>query len=119
MQYIRVLNWHVTLGGNPAGVCLLAKDIPDSTKQKIATELNHPVTAFLLPKESSSSSSDVFSTCKRFQIRWFTPTVEDPLCGHATIASASVLFARRNNAEVLCSSIAQILCLACEFQSTA
>ncbi|MEX2231916.1 MAG: PhzF family phenazine biosynthesis isomerase, partial [Cyclobacteriaceae bacterium] len=66
--------------GNPAAVCLLEEWLNDETLQSIAGENNLAETAFLVPKE------------KHFQIRWFTPTVEVDLCGHATLASAFVLF---------------------------
>ena len=66
--------------GNPAAVCILEKDIPKRTKQKIASQVNLSETAFLLEKK------DVF------ELRWFTPETEVDLCGHATLASAHILF---------------------------
>jgi PhzF family phenazine biosynthesis protein len=66
--------------GNPAGVCLLEKWLPDALLQSIATENNLAETAFVVP------SGDV---C---ELRWFTPTVEMDLCGHATLGSAHILF---------------------------
>ncbi len=66
--------------GNPAAVCILENEIPDRTKQEIAAGLNLSETAFLLRRE------DVF------ELRWFTPEVEVDLCGHATLASAHVLY---------------------------
>ena len=66
--------------GNPAAVCLLEKDIPERTKQKIAFQINLSETAFLLEKEGV------------FELRWFTPETEVALCGHATLASAHILF---------------------------
>lgn len=66
--------------GNPAAVCILEKEIPDRTKQKIASRLNLSDTAFLLEKEGV------------FELRWFTPETEVELCGHATLASAHILF---------------------------
>ena len=66
--------------GNPAGVCLLDKWIADATLQAIAAENNLSETAFLVPSE------------KDYEIRWFTPEVEVDLCGHATLASAYVIF---------------------------
>ncbi|XP_070542649.1 phenazine biosynthesis-like domain-containing protein 1 isoform X3 [Ptychodera flava] len=75
--------------GNPAAVCLLDhQDLDDDMKQKIASEMNLSDTAYvrlLNDGESSESAS-------RFEIRWFTPTNEVPLCGHATLASAAILF---------------------------
>jgi predicted PhzF superfamily epimerase YddE/YHI9 len=68
-------------GGNPAAVCPLEAWLPDSTLQSIAAENNLAETAFLVPLPGG-----------RFDLRWFTPTVEVDLCGHATLASAHVLF---------------------------
>jgi PhzF family phenazine biosynthesis protein len=67
-------------GGNPAAVCILNNWLPSVIMQNIASENNLSETAFLV-KESN-----------HFHIRWFTPTVEVDLCGHATLASAQVLF---------------------------
>ena len=66
--------------GNPAAVCILEKDVPERTKQKIASRINLSETAFLLEKEDL------------FELRWFTPETEVDLCGHATLASAHILF---------------------------
>jgi PhzF family phenazine biosynthesis protein len=68
--------------GNPAAVCPLTEWPPDATMQAIAAENNLSETAFFVP------SSDAYA------IRWFTPKVEVDLCGHATLASAFVLFER-------------------------
>lgn len=67
-------------GGNPAAICLLQEWLPDAVMQNIATENNLPETAFLIEKEND------------YLIRWFTPTKEVDLCGHATLASAYVVF---------------------------
>ena len=66
--------------GNPAAVCILEKWLTDELMQSIAAENNLAETAFLVAKEN------------HFEIRWFTPTVEVDLCGHATLASAFALF---------------------------
>ncbi|UCF37308.1 MAG: PhzF family phenazine biosynthesis protein [Acidobacteriota bacterium] len=66
--------------GNPAAVVLLDRELPDKTLQQIAAENNLSETAFLLP------GKEVYS------LRWFTPALEVDLCGHATLASAFVLF---------------------------
>jgi PhzF family phenazine biosynthesis protein len=68
-------------GGNPAAVCPLDAWLPDDVMQQIAAENNLAETAFYVPADWG------------FQIRWFTPTVEVDLCGHATLASAHVVFA--------------------------
>jgi PhzF family phenazine biosynthesis protein len=66
--------------GNPAAVCLPGHWLPEALMQSIASENNLSETAFVVPQ------GDVW------EIRWFTPTVEVDLCGHATLASAFVLF---------------------------
>jgi len=67
-------------GGNPAAICPLTDWLPDNIMQKLAAENNLSETAFFVPEENG------------FRIRWFTPTVEVKLCGHATLASAHILF---------------------------
>ncbi len=67
-------------GGNPAAVCLLDQWLEDALMQLIAAENNLAETAF------------VVRTGDQFEIRWFTPTLEVDLCGHATLASAYVIF---------------------------
>lgn len=77
--------------GNQAGVCLLEKvdeKINDTILQKIAFEMNLSETAFIYPINKEKN----FSKAKEFNLRWFTPTTEVDLCGHATLASAHVLF---------------------------
>jgi len=66
--------------GNPAGVCPLANWLDDATMQKIAAENNLAETAFFVPRGDD------------YDLRWFTPEVEIDLCGHATLASAFILF---------------------------
>jgi PhzF family phenazine biosynthesis protein len=73
--------------GNPAGVCLINKPVSDEVLQLIAREVNLSETAFLLIQKWES-----LKTSDTFKIRWFTPRMEVPLCGHATLASAAVLF---------------------------
>lgn len=67
-------------GGNPAAVCLLDSPRPDAWMQSVAAEMNLSETAFLLPEGDG------------FRLRWFTPAVEVSLCGHATLASAHILW---------------------------
>ncbi len=67
-------------GGNPAAVCPLENWLPDKTMQLIAMENNLAETAFYVKEPEG------------YRIRWFTPTVEVDLCGHATLAAAYVLF---------------------------
>lgn len=66
--------------GNPAAVCPLQEWLPDEILQKIAEENNLAETAFYVRKND------------QYEIRWFTPAVEVDLCGHATLASAKVLY---------------------------
>jgi PhzF family phenazine biosynthesis protein len=70
-------------GGNPAAVVLLDEWLPDPVMQNIGTENNLPETAFVIPREDQS------------ELRWFTPTMEVDLCGHATLAAGHVLFSYR------------------------
>jgi predicted PhzF superfamily epimerase YddE/YHI9 len=65
--------------GNPAAVCLVDEPIADGRMREIAAELNLSETAFVVPRADG------------FGLRWFTPTVEVELCGHATLASTHVL----------------------------
>jgi PhzF family phenazine biosynthesis protein len=74
--------------GNPAAVCILNKWLSDELMQSIAAENNLAETAFVVPKN------------KDFEIRWFTPTVEVELCGHATLASAFVMYNHLNYAGI-------------------
>lgn len=67
-------------GGNPAAVCVLSEPSPDDWMQRVAQEMNLSETAFLLPEGDG------------YRLRWFTPTVEVDLCGHATLASAHALW---------------------------
>jgi PhzF family phenazine biosynthesis protein len=73
--------------GNPAAVCLLKSSYPTDILQTIAAEMNLSETAFLHNLEKKRLKES-----KIFSLRWFTPKVEMPLCGHATLASAAVLF---------------------------
>ena len=66
--------------GNPAAVCLLPEPRADDWLQAVAREMNLAETAFLRPADEG------------YELRWFTPTVEVDLCGHATLASAHVLW---------------------------
>jgi PhzF family phenazine biosynthesis protein len=67
-------------GGNPAGICILNEWLPDHLMQAIAAENNLAETAFMIERE------------RHFDLRWMTPTIEMDLCGHATLASAYVIF---------------------------
>jgi len=77
----------VPFKGNPAGVCILEKPLDDKTMQDIAAEMNLAETAFVVP-----ITAGPLVNAYKFKIRWFTPTTEVPLCGHATLAAARVLY---------------------------
>lgn len=66
--------------GNPAGVCVLEKELSETLYHQIAREINHSETAFVVRHTD------------RYKIRWFTPSTEVNLCGHATLAAALVLY---------------------------
>lgn len=83
-------------GGNPAGVVILpsTKAYPDATLQSIALELNVSATAFVsIPPLLPSVGQGIQQP--EFGLRWFTPSRELEICGHATLASALILFADR------------------------
>lgn len=67
-------------GGNPAAVCVLPAMAPEQWMRDVAREMNLSETAFLAPEDGG------------YHLRWFTPAVEVDLCGHATVASAHVLW---------------------------
>ncbi len=66
--------------GNPAAVCLLSGPAPADWMQRVAAEMNLSETAFVVPQDDA------------WGLRWFTPAVEVDLCGHATLASAHLLW---------------------------
>src|SRR4051812_3084528 len=71
-------------GGNPAAICPLQSWLPDAMMQRLAAENNLSETAFFV-KDADG-----------FQLRWFTPEFEIDLCGHATLATAFILFNHLN-----------------------
>jgi PhzF family phenazine biosynthesis protein len=73
---------NIPFQGNPAAVCILATPQPSEWMQKIAAEMNLSETAFLVKQDNG------------YHLRWFTPTTEVPLCGHATLASAHILWSQ-------------------------
>jgi PhzF family phenazine biosynthesis protein len=70
-------------GGNPAAVCLLPKARDAAWMHLVAREMNLPETAFVSPRVGEAGA---------FDLRWFTPTVEVDLCGHATLAASHALW---------------------------
>ncbi|XP_042503436.1 uncharacterized isomerase BH0283-like [Macadamia integrifolia] len=86
--------------GNPAAVCLLeeGEERDEKWMQAVAAEFNISETSFLIPISSTDSDANDLSnghSVPRFHLRWFTPVTEVKLCGHATLASAHVLFTSR------------------------
>src|SRR3954471_9880044 len=72
----------VPFSGSPAAVCILPQRRDAAWMQQVAREMNLSETAFLVRRDDEACA---------FDLRWFTPTVEVDLCGHATLASAHVL----------------------------
>jgi len=99
---------HKPFSGNPAAVCLLQEyfdahpeahthsenflQYPSEILSKVAREMNLSETAFVIPKKIRDTQGDVTHSETHYDLRWFTPKVEVPLCGHATLATAHVLF---------------------------
>jgi predicted PhzF superfamily epimerase YddE/YHI9 len=79
----------VPFAGNPAGVCLVDREVTDAWMQAVAAEMNLSETAFVVRQPNG------------FGLRWFTPTIEVDLCGHATLAAAHVLFEAGEPADVV------------------
>src|SRR5438552_6119743 len=75
---------NVPFAGNPAAVCVLPEPRPDEWMRNVAREMNLSETAFVVPRAASNGGE--------FDLRWLTPAVEVDLCGHATVASAHVLW---------------------------
>ncbi len=70
--------------GNPAAVCIMPSVLPDDRMQAIAYEMNCPETAFVVKQNDG------------FLLRWFAPLQEVDLCGHATLATAHILYEHQN-----------------------
>jgi len=66
--------------GNPAGVCIIQKEVSKKWMQNVAAEMNLPETAFIV------------GTGDKYKIRFFSPESEVPLCGHATLSSAHIIY---------------------------
>lgn len=73
--------------GNPAGVCILEQDLDDTKMLSIANELGLSETAFIKKQNGAD----------KYSIRYFSPKMEIPLCGHATLASSKIVFDRNKN----------------------
>ena len=72
---------HTAFAGNPAAICVLTEPTTEAWMQSVAREMRHSETAFCIPLKDGS-----------FELRWFTPSHEVRLCGHATLAAAHVLW---------------------------
>ena len=89
----RVAFWQVDAfstvpwGGNPAGVCVLDRPAPPAWMQSVAAEVNAAETAFVYPDPGAGGEGH-----GGWALRWFTPAAEVALCGHATLATAHVLW---------------------------
>lgn len=94
-----------TFGGNPAAVCPLTEWLPDETLQNIASQHNLSETAFFVP----STKTDI-----DYHIRWFTPTTEVDLCGHATLATAYVIYNQLTNSQLTANQSTQALTFECQ-----
>jgi predicted PhzF superfamily epimerase YddE/YHI9 len=77
----------VSFGGNPAAVCLLEQEADADWMQTLAAEMNLSETAFLRQLDTGSDKAG-----QDWELRWFTPATEVDLCGHATLASAHILW---------------------------
>lgn len=86
-------------GGNPAAVCPLHEWLPEKTMQNLAAENNLSETAFIIEEDD------------HFRIRWFTPSTEVKLCGHATLASAHIFYTElgHNKPEIWFESLSGLL----------
>jgi len=85
--------------GNPAAVCIFKHPdhISDVIKQRLASEFNLSESAFPSPLNGHNGSNGSFQEASEFSLQWFTPKVEVPLCGHATLAAAHVIFNELGN----------------------
>lgn len=86
--------------GNPAAVCILSKPAAEDWMQNVAAEMNLSETAFLCPESEMNRGPTASGLPQRtpgvreYSLRWFAPVCEVELCGHATLASAHVLWER-------------------------
>jgi predicted PhzF superfamily epimerase YddE/YHI9 len=83
-------------GGNPAAIVRVPTltALPDPTLQSIAANFNQPITVFVAPRETNNATDPPGTAT--FGIRWFTPEIESPLCGHGALAAAGALFRGTN-----------------------
>ena len=80
--------------GNPAAVCIIDK-YDDTLCQKIAAEMNLSETAFLVPiYDNNKNKKNISSITNKYYLRWWTPGTEIKFCGHATLASAHLLYTK-------------------------
>lgn len=86
--------------GNPAGVCLLDRELSAEKMQLIAKEIGFSETAFV--KKTAENCT--------YSIRYFSPKKEIPLCGHATLASSKIIFDKTDLTKIIFFSICQRDC---------
>jgi PhzF family phenazine biosynthesis protein len=84
--------------GNPAGVCITDKQLPDSFMLKIAQELGLSETAFIQATDKTNA----------WTIRYFSPRMEIPLCGHATLAAARIVLDKTSSDEVVFTTLESV-----------
>jgi len=87
--------------GNPAGVCILKEELSESEMQSIAKELGLSETAFVVELNKRNE----------YSIRFFSPVMEIPLCGHATLASSKVIFDSTGEQSITLINIDQLTLL--------
>ncbi|VAW78277.1 Phenazine biosynthesis protein PhzF like [hydrothermal vent metagenome] len=80
---------HELYKGNPAAVCILPEPATDLWMSNVAAEMNLSETAFVVPDYSKQTTEQF---CNHYWLKWFTPSIEVDLCGHATLAAAKVLY---------------------------
>ncbi len=80
---------HKLYQGNPAAVCILTKPAADHWMSTVAAEMNLSETAFVVPNYAKQTDGKF---CNHYGLKWFTPSIEVDLCGHATLAAAKVLY---------------------------
>ncbi|KAI0298801.1 hypothetical protein B0F90DRAFT_1632068 [Multifurca ochricompacta] len=87
-------------GGNPAAIVHVPSltALPDTTLQSIAANFNQPITVFVAPKTQNDQPAHLDESTATFGIRWFTPGIEAPLCGHGTLAAAAAIFSSARGA---------------------
>lgn len=87
--------------GNPAGVVLDAFGLSDEDMRSIASEVGYSETAFVLPQPADDGHGDDTGAVRSYAVRYFSPEIEVPFCGHATIATAVAIAEREGRPGLL------------------